>query len=372
MAPFIAEAFLPAPHASLILRRGSTSANIVSSPVSMGRRSWGPKMQQEDVSMQRRSFLQVAGLSLAGFSLGSPVMAEDLPPLGSSRRPVVVLGATGKTGKEVVNTLLQKGGYGIRAAVRGEATKEMFGAAEYPADDIDLLTGVDVTKPETLTEALAGAGAVVFASSASQKGGNAEAVDCIGVENVAKACIAAGVERLVVISSLGVTRPDSFAFKFTNLFGNIMDYKEQGEERLREAYKGQTKCSYTIIRPGGLQSGKPKGLNNLVAVQGDTGYSDIDRADVAEVAVASVFYPETAFTTFELYERNAKPLQKEFKDQVYGITGAHTTDLQYNPSTVVTNKESAAAFKEFFSNLKQDSQYDPTNGYKAQKPAKRA
>ena len=68
----------------------------------------------------------------------------------------------------------------------------MFGASEYPADDIDLLTGVDVTKPDTLTEvlnglpslrspswraqaadfnlqALAGAGAVVFASSASQK-----------------------------------------------------------------------------------------------------------------------------------------------------------------------------------------------------------
>ncbi|EKX53804.1 hypothetical protein GUITHDRAFT_100773 [Guillardia theta CCMP2712] len=341
MAPLLADAYLPSPHTSLLLRRGTAALNGVSSPGPVGRRSWGPKMQEQDTSMQRRSFLQVAGLSLAGLSLGFPVFADDQPPLGSSRRPVVVLGATGKTGKEVVNTLLRKGGYGIRAAVRGEATKEMFGASEYPADDIDLLTGVDVTKPDTLTE-------------------------------VAKACIAAGVERLVVISSLGVTRPDSFAFKFTNLFGNIMDYKEQGEERLREIYKGQTKCSYTIIRPGGLQSGKPKGLNNLVAVQGDTGYSDIDRADLAEVAVASIFYPETSFTTFELYERNAKPIQKEFKDSMYGITGAHTTDLQYNPNTVVSNKEAAAAFKEFFGNLKKDTEYDPTNGYKAQKPARRS
>eukprot|EP00960_Hanusia_phi_P068269 766802-Hanusia_phi.AAC.1 len=147
-------------------------------------------------------------------------------------------------------------------------------------------------------------------------------------------------------------------------------------------YLLQTKCSYTIIRPGGLQ-----GLNNLVAVQGDTGYSDIDRADVAgdltsamllscpplsrllsllhpseqfhaEVAVASIFYPETAFTTFEVIESpwcakpshslrsctSAMPSRSRrslrwadggpvpgltcLQDQVYGITGAHTTDCE--------------------------------------------
>jgi hypothetical protein len=29
-----------------------------------------------------------------------------------------------------------------------------------------------------------------------------------------------------------------------------MDYKEQGEERLRRVYAGQTALSYTIVRPG--------------------------------------------------------------------------------------------------------------------------
>ena len=47
-------------------------------------------------------------------------------------------------------------------------------------------------------------------------------VDCIGVENVAKACIAANVERLVVISSCAVTRPDSLGYKFTNILGAYM------------------------------------------------------------------------------------------------------------------------------------------------------
>ena len=44
----------------------------------------------------------------------------------------------------------------------------------------------DVTKPETLPGAIKGAAAVVFASSASRKGGNAEAVDYRGVENMAR------------------------------------------------------------------------------------------------------------------------------------------------------------------------------------------
>jgi uncharacterized protein YbjT (DUF2867 family) len=47
----------------------------------------------------------------------------------------------------------------------------------------------DVTKPDTLPGAIAGASAVVFASSASRKGGNAEAVDYKGVENIARCVV---------------------------------------------------------------------------------------------------------------------------------------------------------------------------------------
>ena len=183
-----------------------------------------------------------------------PVHADDTLPLGSSRRPVVVLGAGGKLGKELVISLLRKGGYGVRACARGDLTTEQLGSADFPADDVDVMTGIDVTKPETLEQAVAGAGAVVFASSGGRKAG--DTVDCLGAENVAKACIAAGVERLVVVSSLGVTRPDSEAFKFTNSLGNIMDYKEQGEQRVRKAYAGQDKLAYTIIRPGDTHTHK--------------------------------------------------------------------------------------------------------------------
>jgi uncharacterized protein YbjT (DUF2867 family) len=136
-----------------------------------------------------------------------PVHADDTLPLGSSRRSVVVLGAGGKLGKELVISLLRKGGYGVRACARGDLTTEQLGSADFPADDVDVMTGIDVTKPETLEQAVAVAGSVLFASSGGRKTG--DAVDCLGAENVAKACIAAGVERLVLVPSLGVTRPDS-------------------------------------------------------------------------------------------------------------------------------------------------------------------
>merc|ERR1719238_2550700 len=202
----------------------------------------------------------------------SAVAEDSSPPLGSSRRPVVVLGAGGKLGKEVVLSLLRKGGYGVRACSRGQLETSDLGSADFPADDVDVMTGIDVTKPETLQEALVGAGAVIVCSSASAKGGKADAVDCIGVENVAKACLSAQVERLILVSSLGVTRQNSLAYKMTNTLGNIMDWKEQGEERVRAAYKGQDKLSYTIVRPGGLEQ-QAVGLDKVMLVQGDTAYS---------------------------------------------------------------------------------------------------
>lgn len=61
------------------------------------------------------------------------------------------------------------------------------GVATTDAEKALLEYGVgDVTKPDTLPGAIRGAGAVVFASSASRKGGNAEAVDFKGVENIAR------------------------------------------------------------------------------------------------------------------------------------------------------------------------------------------
>ena len=52
------------------------------------------------------------------------------------------LGAGGKTGSECVRALIRKGGYGVRAAARGELTVEQLSSKDAPADDVDVMTGL--------------------------------------------------------------------------------------------------------------------------------------------------------------------------------------------------------------------------------------
>jgi len=161
----------------------------------------------------------------------------------------------------------------------------------------------DVTRIETLAGALENASAVIFAASASRKGGTAEQVDFIGVQNVAKECVRLKIPKLVVISSGAITRPNSMGYKFTNIFGNIMDYKLKGENSLKAEYASAgNDISYVVIRPGGLGDGKARGPAELAVNQGDAVSGEISRADVAECAVAAALSSKVPRdVTFELY-----------------------------------------------------------------------
>mmetsp|Transcript_20590 Transcript_20590/g.50592 ORF Transcript_20590/g.50592 Transcript_20590/m.50592 type:complete len:152 (+) Transcript_20590:708-1163(+) len=151
-----------------------------------------------------------------------------------------------------------------------------------------------------------------------------------------------------------------------------MDYKEQGEERLRAIYKDQKDKTYTIVRPGGLKDGEAKGLDKMLVAQGDTIFGEITRADLAEVSVAAVFAPQTHGTTFEVFnQEGAKPLAKDYEKDPYFVSGKHTTTKPFNPEKIIKGKNEEAV-SELFSGLKKDTEYDAANGYKAKKPAKKA
>eukprot|EP00285_Hemiselmis_virescens_P017833 CAMPEP_0173379284 /NCGR_PEP_ID=MMETSP1356-20130122/2296_1 /TAXON_ID=77927 ORGANISM="Hemiselmis virescens, Strain PCC157" /NCGR_SAMPLE_ID=MMETSP1356 /ASSEMBLY_ACC=CAM_ASM_000847 /LENGTH=382 /DNA_ID=CAMNT_0014332597 /DNA_START=83 /DNA_END=1231 /DNA_ORIENTATION=+ len=354
----------PSLRASPMTTRPGRSAPLVSA-VSMQQQGAGG---EEGLSVSRRSLLSSA-VAAAVFPSLSAYAADTtfVPPVGGTQRPVVVLGASGKTGKLCVLSLMNKGGYSVRACTRGEADVESFQKlTETDISDLEIITGVDVTKKETLPAALKNAGAVIFASSASKKGGNAEKVDCIGVENVAQACVDAGVSRLVVISSCCVTRPDSVGYKLTNLFGNIMDYKAQGEEKLREVYRKQKGLSYTILRPGGLKDSNKKEYNlaDAMLTQGDVVSSEIDRGVVAEVAVAAIFQASAADTTIECFDKKGKLslLGKGLDPQ--GVSGQHVTSAPWDYTSFVKGQKSA---EELFTGLKKDTEYDANNGYVARK-----
>ena len=209
---------------------------------------------------------------------------------------IVVIGSNGQTGKLIVKLLAKQG-------VKVTPTYARTPPASVPSgSSVNEAKVADVTSPDSLMAAVAGASAVIFAASASKKGGNAEKVDYLGVKNTAEACIAAKVPRLVVISSGAVTRPKSLGYKITNLFGGIMGLKLKGEDALRRAYEG-TALSYAIIRPGGLLSNEALGPSKIELNQRDTIAGEVNRADVAECAVAAALSKSlnNKKVTFEMY-----------------------------------------------------------------------
>ncbi|CEM12705.1 unnamed protein product [Vitrella brassicaformis CCMP3155] len=238
--------------------------------------------------------------------------ATATPPAAvkPSAASVCVLGAGGRTGRLIVELLAQEG-RAVRAGTRGPP----------PASSSDLVStsAIDVKDLPSVRQGVRGCSGVIFAASASKAGGKAAAVDYLGVENVAKACLEEGVERLVLLSSGAVTRPDSVGYKLTNFLtldkGDIMGNKRKGEDALRALYKSSAKPnqSYTIIRPGGLRDAEPAGPSQLEINQGDYFFSEIPRADVAATAVSALFSPYTRGVTMEVYKAEGRfPLEGGF------------------------------------------------------------
>jgi len=215
--------------------------------------------------------------------------------------PIVVLGSGGKTGRLIVEKL-SKAGIPVRATYRNKANEA--------ADSIY----ADVTKAESLAPAIEGASVVIFAASASNKGGNAEQVDYLGVKNAASECARLKIPRLVVISSGALTQPDTLAYKFTNIFGSILDWKLKGENALKDIYSNDKSLSYVIIRPGGLADYDAEGPSRIELNQRDTISGEVSRADVAEAVIAAALSKTIpSKVTLEMYQSDRKvPLKGSY------------------------------------------------------------
>lgn len=224
-----------------------------------------------------------------GVSLGADA-ADGPPPTGDR---VLVAGATGRTGRLVVQELLAAG-YRVRALVRDPAA-----ASQVLGPAVEYAKG-DVRQRQSLDLALAGVNLVVSAVGSTRKDpANApEFVDYQGVRNLAEASAAAKVARIVLVSSAGVTHADHVLNK---MFGNVLIWKAKGEEAVR-----RSGVPYTIIRPGGLTD-KPAGERDVRFQQGDAGNGFVARGDVARVCVAALRSPGTRNRTFEVYAAGAPP-----------------------------------------------------------------
>lgn len=207
----------------------------------------------------------------------------------------VVAGATGETGAHVVRALNAKG-FAVRGLVRD--------AAKAKAQLGDIATWVvgDVTKPETLTAAFAGATYAVSAIGSREREGpnNFENVDWIGNRNLIDAAKAAGVKAYVLTTSgsAGVDAIDADPTRFAG-----RQWKGKAEDYLRASG-----LNYAVVAPGGLRNyaGGEKGIQLQPRNKYKVGA--ISRDDVAAVIVECLTNKACASKTITVVNTdNAKP-----------------------------------------------------------------
>ena len=266
---------------------------------------------------------------------------------------VAVAGATGRTGRYVVQELLDRGVDKVIAIVRDMSKAQdvllLLGGIDKQQQQKDRLEVVqcNLANPDEIAQVLQGADAAIWCATgfsdaptsglvakAKQLLGMAltpqQSIDLVGLPAVAEALAAASsskddptkeeggnssssssrssdlLPQVVMCSSSGVTRPIWSEAKKERFPGaadipivrlnpfSILDRKRESEEQLRNSG-----VNYCIVRPCGLNDDWPAGSRPIVS-QGDVAVGRMNRKDVASLLVDVLSLPEATGKTFEV------------------------------------------------------------------------
>lgn len=198
---------------------------------------------------------------------------------------VLVVGATGTLGRQIVRRALDEG-HEVRCLVRS-AQRAGF-LREW---GVELVRG-NITKPETLPPALEGIDAVIDAATA-RPSESVKEVDWDGKVNLIKATKAAGVKRFIFISILN-------SEKFPHV--PLMNVK-----RCTEKFLAESGLEYTILQPCGFLQGLigqyaiPILEKQSIWVMGEAApIAYMDTQDIARFAVKALSTPATINRSFPL------------------------------------------------------------------------
>ncbi|KAK2641222.1 hypothetical protein Ddye_022985 [Dipteronia dyeriana] len=177
--------------------------------------------------------------------------SQNNPP--PSSKLVLVIGGSGGVGQLVVASLLRRN-IKSRLLVRDpEKASSLFG--EQDEETLQVYTGdtrdpkdLDPSIFEGVTHVICCTGTTAFPSKRWDGDNTPEKVDWEGVRNLVSA-LPSSVKRIVLVSSVGVTKFNELPWSIMNLFG-VLKYKKMGEDFVRGSG-----LPFTIIRPGRLTDG---------------------------------------------------------------------------------------------------------------------
>lgn len=188
---------------------------------------------------------------------------------------VLVLGATGGTGRLIVRDALAKG-HVVKALVRSKAGVDLPGA--------DLIEG-DARDAGVLQRALEGSDAVISALGTGM-GFSEVTLLTVATRALVTAMRHTGVRRLVCISALGVGDSKGHGgFVFDRLFQPLLLSQAYKDKESQEATIRASSLDWVVVRPTQLTDhparGSVRALTELTGFHG----GKVSRADVAKFVV---------------------------------------------------------------------------------------
>lgn len=180
---------------------------------------------------------------------------------------ILVAGATGTTGKQIINILNNNENFEPFAMIRKESQKQQF-----ESQGVRTIMG-DLTRD--ISDVTEGMDKVIFA--AGSKGKALQEVDLNGARKIVDAGKRHKIKKFAMLSSLGADAPESD--------GDMQEYLQAKNDA--DEYLANSGLDYTIVRPGSLNNETPTGKIRLDAQLSDKN-GEIPRGDVARVLVQSL------------------------------------------------------------------------------------
>lgn len=203
---------------------------------------------------------------------------------------VLVVGANGKIGHQIVEKLHQDSAYTVRAMVRKEDQ-----AAALKEKGIDAYLANLEDTVDNLAGAVKGMDAVIFSAGSGGSTGADKTllIDLDGAVKMMEAAKKEQVDRFVMVSAFGA------------------DSRERWSEAIKSYYVAkyyadrelmQTDLNYTIVRPGALLDEAGTGKVKIAALLDLEGSDkrEVPREDVANVVIESLQNEQTYRKAFDL------------------------------------------------------------------------
>jgi putative NADH-flavin reductase len=190
---------------------------------------------------------------------------------------ILIFGAAGKTGREVVIQALSLG-HEVTAFLHEQTLGKTKKLNHVSGDVLDAQTVVDTMQT----------GFDVVISCL----GNSHKNNCCsdGIKNIINACYLSGNARIVVLSSLGVA-PEFNSFYFNTIVGPLYFNDIHTDLSKMEKIVENSKLLWTIVRPA-LQTNKSRttAYRSLIKPE-EPKLTEISRADVADFIMKEVLNP---------------------------------------------------------------------------------